>query len=225
MRSPLGLLQGIAVALSLALSACEGDPASAAADASGQDSFSDLAAADGAADTPDAAETVGDIAVLDATSDTTDAQPSDAAADTGPDTAADGDADGCQFDYSDSSPAVAPWSTLKISKGAGPCPPEMICSWTWTLAYDGTLAKSMAGVASQAKMDAAELSTLSTFLGNPMFEVQMNNGFTCPPPPTDVGVSFEFEQAGKKAKQDVTGCIYGPACNDAKLIYAMVTKY
>ncbi|MBI5610048.1 MAG: hypothetical protein HY902_14330 [Deltaproteobacteria bacterium] len=212
----------------------------AAADTATDAATTDTANADSAAQ--DA--TGNDSAVLDSTGqDTAGADASDAAADAVADTAADTVADtvadavadvapdvpsdtaGCKWDLTDSSPATLDWSTFTISKGAGPCPPDMVCSWSWTLDASGNIAKSMAGVASQAKMDAAEFGGLKYFIGNPIFTNQMANGFTCPPPPTDVGISFTLKWQGKEDSQNVTGCIFASGCNDAKSVYDLVTKY
>jgi len=248
------LLAALGSAL-LALAACESTPASTAnPDVTASDSAGELGTADAAADTAadtaiDAATSdtaSADSATLDATGKDSAGLDSsgqdaagDGAADATPDALADTVADTlvdatpdvpsdigtCKWDLSDSSPAIQGWTTLTITKGAGPCPPNVVCSWSWELDASGNIAKSMAGVASQAKMDAAEFGELQAFVGNYIFTMQMENGFTCPPPPTDIGISFTLNWQGKKATQDVTGCILGGGCNDPKSVYDLITKY
>ncbi len=217
-----------------ALAACEAAPAANVnPDISASDTAGELGAADSAADaavdsgaeTGTGADAIADTAadsLSDAVADTV-ADVVDAADTAAPD--APSDTGSCKWDLTDSSPATMPWTTFTVSKGAGPCPPDMVCSWSWTLDASGNIAKSMAGVASQAKMDAGEFGGLGNFLGNFIFLGQMNSGFVCPPPPTDIGISFTLKTADKDYSQNVTGCIFGSGCNDAKSVYELVTKY
>ena len=62
------------------------------------------------------------------------------------------------------------------------------------------------GVTSNGQLNAADLSTLHATLDTPGFLAKMKDGFTCDPPPTDIGYAFSYALSGVKYDQDVTGC-------------------
>ena len=104
-----------------------------------------------------------------------------------------------------------PWTLFSVTTG-GFCPTD--CTQTWNVSPDGILAMKKSGVSSSGKLSAADASTLHAILDAPGFLAKMKGGFTCDPPPTDIGYSFSYALSGVKYDQDVTGCqISGGADN------------
>ena len=197
----------------------------ATVDISSDSSADGTTTGDGAADT--AADTVSDAAadgVADAASDIAGDAPEDAVKDTAADTSSDTVADVAGDVPGDT--ATVGWTLFKVSKGAGPCPPGMNCTWSWILDTTGGLTIAKQGEPSTAQMTAADFAKVSQFLGSDAFLKLMQNGFACGQPPTDIGVSFELALFGVMLKQDVTGCIFGqPADNLALPVYQVTTAY
>jgi hypothetical protein len=118
------------------------------------------------------------------------------------------------------------WVRFQVNQGAGPCPTENGCSWEWVVSPDGAVATTKQGVSGQATMSSEDASALDAILTSAAFQASMQSGFTCDPPPTDIGYSFTLELAQATYQQDVTGCITtGPQGNLAQSAAELVTQY
>ena len=91
---------------------------------------------------------------------------------------------------------------------------------------DGAVATDKEGVTGQATMTGTDLSALDQILTSSEFLTGMQRGFTCDPPPTDIGYSITLELTKATYQQDVTGCVVsGPAANPAQKAVQLVSKY
>ncbi len=108
-------------------------------------------------------------------------------------------------DTNDAAPDAfsVPWTEFRLTTG-GFCPTD--CSQAWVVSPDGAVAMKKSGVTSNGQLNAADLSTLHATLDTPGFLAKMKDGFTCDPPPTDIGYAFSYALSGVKYDQDVTGC-------------------
>ncbi len=119
-----------------------------------------------------------------------------------------------------------PWTGFQINRGWGPCPPGQVCSESWHVGLDGTMAIDKKGNKTTSKMSADDLKMLKEWMAQSAFADGMTKGFSCKPPPTDIGISFTVYLSGVKHTKTVTGCILsGPIGNIAKDIFDLVTKY
>jgi hypothetical protein len=118
------------------------------------------------------------------------------------------------------------WERLEIDQGAGPCPPEQVCQWTWSVTPDGTVSTMKEGVSATVQLDGSDLADLVSFIDGPELRLGMRDGFPCDQPPTDVGVSMSLVLSGDTLEQDVTGCATtGPEGNVAGQVFSLLRKY
>jgi hypothetical protein len=110
--------------------------------------------------------------------------------------------------------------------GAGPCPPDKICQWSWKVDPTGALSISKEGVPSSAQLSVEDLREVERLLTSAAFRTGMKSGFACDPPPTDQSIAFQLELPTETLMRDVTGCaLVGPDGNPAKLVWMVLSKY
>lgn len=211
----------VLVMCAMVVSACDNAGGSSPAVVTNDTATIDISS-DSTADATPTADTVADSAV-DAVNDGADIA-ADSATETVAETAGDSAADTAADGAGDV--AAVGWTLFKISKGAGPCPPGLNCTWSWQLDTTGALTIAKQGVPSTAQLTPADWAKVNQVLGSEAFLKLMQQGFTCGQPPTDIGVSFDLALFGVMLKQNVTGCIFGqPADNLALPVYQVVTAY
>jgi len=116
------------------------------------------------------------------------------------------------------------WSALEFDQGSGPCPPNMDCTSSYRLTPDGKLDMSKFGTKSSATVPDATLQSIVAIVDGLDLRRFMRDGFTCDPPPTDVGWSIKLEIPSGALVQDVTGCVItGPNGNLAKQLFGYLT--
>jgi hypothetical protein len=118
-----------------------------------------------------------------------------------------------------------PWVSFKIDEGWGPCPTADGCASQWLVTPDGMVMTNKSGVGSQAQMSASDLSALEAILVSPAFQTGMRQGFSCGPPPTDVGVTFSLNLPSGPVSQEVTSCVFSGTTNPAASAHELVSKY
>jgi hypothetical protein len=118
------------------------------------------------------------------------------------------------------------WTALEFDQGSGPCPPGQDCTATWRLTPDGHLAMSKFGTVSSATVDSLLLDAIVGIIDGPDLRSSLRDGFTCDPPPTDVGWSMKLELSTGPLQNDVTGCLTtGPDGNLAKQVFDYLKNY
>ncbi len=180
----------------------------------------DVPALDAVAD--GAADVASDVAAIDSSADVSGVNDTQSLDITGDLQQADGSVDASV----DVSALVPLWTQFEVNKGAGPCPPDMVCTWKWHLDTAGHVTTSKQGVSGAATLSAAHWATIQTLLATQEFLTGMAKGFVCGEPPTDVGISFVLSLSGQQFQQDVTGCVFGqPATNLPQQINDILAQY
>jgi hypothetical protein len=117
------------------------------------------------------------------------------------------------------------WQQIEILQGAGPCPAGQPCTWTWTVAPDGTVSANKNGTASEAQLSDVDLGELRKMIEGPELRPGLRDGFTCDAPPTDTSLSIRLVMDTATLEHEATGCMVGPDGNVAQRVFQLVTKY
>jgi hypothetical protein len=119
------------------------------------------------------------------------------------------------------------WSSFRFAQGAGPCPPESTCRWTWSVTPDGAVVTDKEGVPGAATLGAADLAEVDALVRSDEVLKNMVQGQFCGPPPTDVSISLTIDAGGPAPlEQDVTGCVFsGPDGDPIARLWEIVRVY
>lgn len=107
------------------------------------------------------------------------------------------------------SPPEPEWSSFLVSKGGGPCPEPAGCFIRHRFSPDGTVDIEEPEGTTEAILSVEDQNTLLELLASDELLAGMRDGFTCPTPPSDVGISFVLTFPEAEYTQSVTGCIFG----------------
>jgi hypothetical protein len=108
-------------------------------------------------------------------------------------------------------PPLGGWTGFTVRKGWGPCPDSNGCFLRHFIYLDGSVTIEEPEGTIEATLSAEDQTTLFAILDSAEFNTGMQEGFTCPEPPSDVGVTFELARSGVVLSQTVTGCVFGTA--------------
>ncbi len=97
------------------------------------------------------------------------------------------------------------WTLFSINQ-TGFCAPTDNCKSTWLVSPDGSFSATKQRKSSSGKLSAADFATVQAAISTPAFLEKMKSGFTCSPPPTDIGIHFGYALFGVSYDADVTGC-------------------
>ena len=139
-----------------------------------------------------------------------------------PDAGASDATDTTQPDTVDAGPPVPSWTHFHYQKGAGPCPPGVVCTWIWDVEPDGAVTTAKQGVAGTGQLSAGDLVKFNALIGTADFLNKMTNGFVCGIPPSDVGLTFQLSLSGAQHSQNVTGCAFDGS-GDGLVVQSIVT--